>query len=276
MNSILTDTVPVVMSFSAHDPSGSSGIQADIETLGALQCHCAPIVTTLTTKDTVKVAGSFPCPETLVINQARMVLEDAAVCAFKIGMLGSESNAAAVHTLLQDYAHIPVIVDATLITYDVEHYESGRLLEALRQMVIPSAHILVVNPRGAQYLAGNSDALDACAHQLMELGAEHVLLTRANHNGGRVANRFFGNFRLLETLACHHAAQEYQGEGSTLTAAVAGFVAQGVRPVAAVHQALEYTEHCIKRGFRAGMGSPIPNRLYASRHNICAYDASDE
>ena len=45
-------TTPVVMSLSSHDPSGSSGIQADIETCASLGCHCTPIITTLCAKDT--------------------------------------------------------------------------------------------------------------------------------------------------------------------------------------------------------------------------------
>lgn len=274
MNSLLKDTLPVVMTFSAHDPSGLSGIQADIETLGALHCHCTPIITALTTQDTTKVDGTYPCPESLLINQARMILEDMPICAFKIGMLGSEENAAAVHTVLRDYPHIPVILDATLITYDVQHYENARLLEALRQMVIPAAHTLVVNARGAQYLAGNSDTLDACAHQLMEYGAEYVLLTGMQSQRNKCANGFFGNFRLLETFYWDRACQESQGEGSTLSAAIAAFTAQGAKPVAAVHQAIEYTGHCIKNSLRVGMGKRIPNRLYSVRESFCAYDAS--
>ena len=36
---IVPDT-PVVMTFSDHDPSGGSGIQADVETLFSMGCHC--------------------------------------------------------------------------------------------------------------------------------------------------------------------------------------------------------------------------------------------
>ena len=273
MTSIHRKSIPIVMSFSAHDPSGAGGIQADIETIGSLHCHCTPIITALTTQDTVKVESSFPTPESLLIRQARMILEDIPIAAFKIGMLGSEENAVAVHTLLRDYPQIPVILDATLITYDVQHYENARLQEALRQMIIPQAHIMVINPKGAQYLAGHSDTLDAAAHQLMESGAEHVLLTGMQHKNGKWWNGFFGNFRLLETFAWERSAQEFQGEGSTMTAAIAAFIAQGTKPVAAVHQAQEYTHSCLKHGYRIGMGRHLPNRLYSVRESFVAYDA---
>jgi hydroxymethylpyrimidine/phosphomethylpyrimidine kinase len=262
------------MTFSAHDPSGASGIQADIETLGALHCHCAPIVTTLMAQDTLKVSGAYPCPESLLINQARMVLEDMPVAAFKIGMLGSESNAAAVHSILKDYPDIPIIVDATLITYEVQHYESARLLEALRQMIMPYAEIVLVNAQGAPLLAGNSDTLDACAHQIMEYGAEQVLVMGLQTRGSQHVHGFFGNFRLLETYQWPRFEGEFQGEGSTLSSAIAAFRAQGARPVAAVHEALEYTEQCLKCALRLGMGRYIPNRLFTVRKSFCAYDAA--
>ena len=35
-----------------NDPSGGAGIQADIEAIGAMGCHPAPVITSLTVQDT--------------------------------------------------------------------------------------------------------------------------------------------------------------------------------------------------------------------------------
>ena len=51
---------------------------------------------------------------THVITQARAVLEDMPVAAFKIGMLGSVENVEAIHSILQDYPHIPLILDPVM------------------------------------------------------------------------------------------------------------------------------------------------------------------
>ncbi|HET8707236.1 MAG TPA: bifunctional hydroxymethylpyrimidine kinase/phosphomethylpyrimidine kinase, partial [Pseudomonadales bacterium] len=46
---------PVVMTFSGHDPCGGAGIQADIETLASLGCHCTPVITAITAQDSCNV-----------------------------------------------------------------------------------------------------------------------------------------------------------------------------------------------------------------------------
>jgi len=50
----------------------------------------------------------------MVIAQARAVLEDMPVTAFKAGMLGSAENATALAAIMQDYPDIPLILDPIL------------------------------------------------------------------------------------------------------------------------------------------------------------------
>jgi hydroxymethylpyrimidine/phosphomethylpyrimidine kinase len=276
MNTLKIDAIPVVMSFSSHDPSGSAGIQADIEAVGAMQCHCAPIITTLTAQDTVRVDGTFPCPSHLLIEQARMVLEDMPIAAFKIGMLGSEENAAAVHTIITDYPDIPVIVDATVISYEVQEYEKAGLLEAMSSMILPSTAVAILSPACARLLAQGADTLDACAQELMGLGAAHVLILDTTDQGSKQVNTFFGNYRRLETFSWDRPEQSYQGAGCTMAAAAAGLMAQGLPALAAIHQAQEYTQACLKQAYRIGMGNFLPNRLFWARECLYKYDSTTE
>ena len=50
------DFPPLVMTFSASDPSGGSGMQADVLTLASMGCHPLTIVTALTVQDTLGMA----------------------------------------------------------------------------------------------------------------------------------------------------------------------------------------------------------------------------
>ena len=83
------DFPPLVMTFAASDPSGGSGMQADVLTLASMGCHPLTIVTALTVQDTLGVEGVFPVDSDLLSDQARCVLEDMTVDAFKIGLFGS-------------------------------------------------------------------------------------------------------------------------------------------------------------------------------------------
>ncbi len=83
------NTIPVVLCLSGNDPTGGAGIQADIEALASMGCHAAPVITALTIQDTQKVYRFESVDATFIAEQARAVLEDMPVAAFKIGMLGS-------------------------------------------------------------------------------------------------------------------------------------------------------------------------------------------
>src|SRR3990167_1660438 len=102
---------PMVLVFSASDPSSGAGMQADILTLVSLGCHPLSALTALTVQDTVGVQSVQAVSAEMLEQQARTVLEDMPVTAFKIGMLGSVENVIAVAEIISDYPEIPVIFD---------------------------------------------------------------------------------------------------------------------------------------------------------------------
>ena len=77
-------------------------------------CHAAPVVTALTIQDTRQVISYTPVDTSILIAQARAVLEDIPVAAIKIGMVGDVAVIEAIHTLLTDYPDIPVVLDPVL------------------------------------------------------------------------------------------------------------------------------------------------------------------
>ncbi len=269
-------TIPVVMSFSANDPCGGSGIQADIEALGSMGCHCAPVITALTAQDTTDIYQFFPTPSRLVRDQARAVLEDIRVCGFKIGILGSIENVRAVHQILNDYPDIPVVLDPTLHVGAKAKSFDPAILEAMVALILPYVTVCTPNATEARLLASEADTLDACAQEIMAHGADYVLITGQNLVPNKISNSFYGNYRRLEVFHWDRLPNHYQGSGCTLSAGVIGLLAQGIAPSSAVHQAQEYTAECLKQAYRLGMGQYLPNRLYWSREASFEYDAKKE
>ena len=102
---------PAVLTFSGHDPSGGAGVQADIEALAAVGCRALTVVTALTVQDTRDVQRVEPVDPGLVEAQARTVLADLPVAAFKIGLLGSAGVAETVAAVLRDHPQHPVVLD---------------------------------------------------------------------------------------------------------------------------------------------------------------------
>src|SRR5512132_3452324 len=102
---------PIVLTFAASDPSGGAGLQADILTLASMGCHPLSVITAITVQDTAGVENVLPIDSDWVADQARCILEDIPVTAFKIGVLGSVETVTAIAELLSDYPDIPLILD---------------------------------------------------------------------------------------------------------------------------------------------------------------------
>lgn len=253
---------PVVLVFAGTDPTGGAGLSADILTLASLGCHGAGVVTAVTAQDTTGIK-QFSCVEIeLVIGQARAVLEDMPVAAFKIGMLGSSAVAVAVASIVEDYPDIPLIVDPVQSSGRGDALAENLLDGALRSLIIPQATLITPNSLEARALAPGADTLDACAQELMSLGSEFVLVTGTHENTPQVIHRLYGNMRLLETFVFERLPGSYHGSGCTLASACAASLAHGLDPINAVGEALQYSWETLKHAFRIGMGQPLPNRLY--------------
>lgn len=257
---------PLVMVFSGNDPTGGAGIQADIETLASVGCHAAPVVTAITVQDTQTVKDYTGLSAALVIEQARAVLEDMPVAGFKIGMVGRREIAEAIHTLLKDYPNVPVVFDPVLASGNGCPLAEDSLQAAMISLLLPLTTVLTPNSLEARALAPAADTLDACAQQIMEYGCEFVLITGAHENTPEVINCLYGNRRQLQPFSWERLPGSYHGSGCTLASAIAGMLAHGLAPVAAIHEAQHYTWETLKHGYRIGMGQYLPNRLFWARY----------
>src|SRR5690349_2202969 len=105
---------PIVLAFAGTDPTGGAGIQADLLTLSSMGCHALSVITAITVQDTAGVEDVQPVDSDWVSDQARLVLEDMPVAAFKIGLIGSIENLAAIAEVVSDYPDVPLIFDPVL------------------------------------------------------------------------------------------------------------------------------------------------------------------
>ena len=74
-------TPPIVLVFSATDPTSGAGMQADILTLASMGCHPLSVITAITVQDTMGVDDVLAMDADWIIDQARCVLEDMPVAA---------------------------------------------------------------------------------------------------------------------------------------------------------------------------------------------------
>src|SRR5437016_6824796 len=107
----MSHSPPIVLTFAASDPTGGAGLQADLLTLASMGCHPLSVVTALTMQDTRGVEGILAVEADWVAGQARHLLEDMRVDAFKLGVFGSLENIRSIADVVSAYPEVPVILD---------------------------------------------------------------------------------------------------------------------------------------------------------------------
>lgn len=253
---------PVILSLSSHDPTGGSGIQADIEAAASLGCHCATVITALVARDTRELKDVISIHSTLLIEQARVILEDFKVDAIKIGLLGSLANIHAVHSILMDYPDIPVVLDpvvkiGTLVPPNVDEFYN-----AISNLLLPLATVCTPSFVEAHELAREADSSDACGHLILESGCRYVLISGAPRQDGKIVNCLYGDHRLLKRFEWPCLTKICHGSGATLASSIAAYLAHGLGVIDAAQQGQNFTWQSINAGRRLGMGKLIPNRFF--------------
>lgn len=266
----VSPSLPQVLVFAASDPSSGAGIQADILTLASLGCHPLTALTALTVQDTVGVQSVHPVSAELVEQQARTILEDMPVAAFKIGLLGSVENVLMVAEIISDYPEIPVIFDPVLASGRGDELSGEEIISAMREMLLPQTTLLTPNAPEARRLAESDDdenepSIEVCARRLIEMGAQQVLITGTHENTPQVINTLYGPEGVIRVDRWERLPGSYHGSGCTLASAIAGCVAGGASIEDAVRDAQDYTWQALDKGFRGGMGQFIPDRFFWAR-----------
>ncbi len=271
MPPILPDTPPIVLTFAATDPTGGAGLQADILTITSIGCHPLSVVTAVTVQDTGGVDDVQPVDAEWVSDQARAVLEDMPVDAFKIGMLGSVENIAAIAEIISDYPDIPLVFDPILASGRGDELANEDMLDAMRELLLPQTTILTPNSIEARRLVhdedseGDSPGLAECAKRIVRTGCEYVLVTGTHEQTPKVINTLYGERGLVRSDSWPRLPGIYHGSGCTLASAIAALLANGLSMEEAVQEAQEYTWQALQFGFRPGMGQHIPDRLFWAR-----------
>jgi hydroxymethylpyrimidine/phosphomethylpyrimidine kinase len=254
----MSSAPPVVLSFAASDPTCGAGVQADILTIAALGCVPVCVVTAITVQDTRGVQGVLPVQSKWVDEQARRLLDDVHVSAFKLGVMGSPENVQVISRILGDYADIPVVFDPVLNSGRGDPLASDDTAQALLELIVPHTCVATPNILEAARLGG--------VQRLLELGSQYVLVTGTHAaTGEEVVNLLHDRTGLVREDRWARLPGEYHGSGCTLASAIAASLSQGRGVPHAVREAQEFTWQALAGAHLVGRGQSIPNRFFLPR-----------
>ena len=260
-------SIACVLVFNASDPSGASGISADILAIASVGAHAMPVLTGAYAKDTAQIFDLFPLPEEAVGDQARAILEDVPPQVIKVGFAGSAENISLIAELTADYDGVPVVAYMPNLSW-WEDDKIDQYLDAFRELLLPQTSVLVGHHStlrrwllpdwSSEKNPGPRDIAKAAS----ELGVPYTLVTGLTASDQHIDNVL----ATPETVVGHEKFERieavFSGAGETLSAALAALLATGLDLSVAASEALHYLDRCLDEGFRPGMGHVIPDRLF--------------
>ncbi|MES2151374.1 MAG: bifunctional hydroxymethylpyrimidine kinase/phosphomethylpyrimidine kinase [Pseudomonadota bacterium] len=265
-------TSPLILTFGVSDPVGATGIQADLAAFAAFGCHGLSVTTGLLVADTARVEDVQEIDADWLVDQARVLLEDMPVAAFKVGAISSIEQATAIAEIVSDYPDVALILDPFLSCLPDSGLADDDMLMAIRQILIPQTTLLLLSQVELARMAetwregGSEDMLAADVAELTAMGCEFVLVTgtgaAGSGAGATLSNTLFNEDGVVGTFSWQHLPGPFCGAGSTMSAALAALMARQMDAVEAVQAAQEYTVGALAHAQRFGMGKLVPNKFF--------------
>ena len=256
------------------DPTGALGLSADQAVAAALGCHALTVSSGLLIADSAHVEDFQATEVEWLDDQARVLLEDCRVAAFKVGALAGLDQVSAVAEILSDYPDVPVVLDPFLSALPDSGLADDDMLQAIRQLLAPQATVMLLSQVELARMAEiwrDSDAESAQAPledagELLRGGCQHVLVKCAAGSGTasrRVTNQLYRESEPIDSHDWDYLPGPFLGAGSVLSAALAALLARGQAPAEAALLAQAYTARALAQARRIGMGKLLPYPFHA-------------
>lgn len=253
----------MIVCISGLDPTGGAGIQADIETLAALNCYALPIISSLTVQTTTNVLETHPVNPDLIRRQFDALLESGLeISAIKLGLVDSVHTIVCIADILRQHRNIPVIADPVLKAGGGYDFSNTDIIQEYKTRILPNCEILTPNTPELFRLSPLSHSEDEALNDICSHGCKYVLLTGTHRSSPDVSNRLFGGEpdRLDISWSWPRLVHEYHGSGCTLASAMAAGIAQGIEVSVAAFNAQEFTWNALNKAVPLNIGQSLPDR----------------
>lgn len=274
----VTPRLPIALTIAGSDSGGGAGIQADLKTFAAFGVYAASVVTALTAQNSRGVRAIHFPPPGIVGAQIEVVIEDFAVAAIKIGMLGSAQIANVVADKLSSTAGrgheslLPpreggpksgmrafLIYDPVMIASSGDPLSGCGFVEAIRHALLPLVDCLTPNLAEAAALLGEPLARSEAdmarqGRALLRLGPRAVLVKGGHLEGEEAVDLLITEEAIRRFAAPRLASRNLHGTGCTLSSAIAANIVLGAPLPEAAAAAKAFVRRAIERGRDVSLG----------------------
>lgn len=259
---------PVILCFAPLDPAGRAGIQAITEVVASLGGHCAAIATALCADSSSSNPEIMAVESNILIQQARSVLEDMPIAAIYVSYAGSVGNLEAIHSILQDYPDIPVVLNTLLHLWPNDSQAQANYPNACAELLIPGCKLLICDDADTAPLTSNAPATEEYIHRLFANNCEHLLTYQCAPSNRRFDYTLYNEDDVLITHQWQAGCCQPQSAAieDVLAAAITTYIAHDSSVITAAQEGLKFASQAAANARRIGFDSPIPNRLFWAKN----------
>lgn len=249
---------PVVLTIAGSDSGAGAGIQADLKTFAALGVYGVSVITAITAQNTLGVRAVQEIDPDVIAAQLGALAEDFSIKALKTGMLSSTAIIETVAAGLRRHGLAPLVVDPVMIAKSGDRLLREDAVDALRQMLLPLAHVVTPNIPEAEVLTGLSIRTHAdrvaAGRAIMELGAHAVVIKGGHSEEDPIVDLLVDHEGVHEFRAARIATTSTHGTGCTFSSAIAAGLGRGEALSTAVGEARTYLSNALAQAPGLGHG----------------------
>ncbi|MDM9996380.1 hydroxymethylpyrimidine/phosphomethylpyrimidine kinase [Bartonella henselae] len=236
--------MPSILIVAGTDPTGGAGIVRDIETAAHFQIKANLAITCINVQNDNHVAEIVPMCEKLIAAQMRAALEVNPISAIKIGMTGNQAIIAAICNVIEDYPHIPVILDPVLFASSGGKLITEPIIEIMINKLLPYVDLLTPNREELALLS--QTPLASChkqaiqqAKKLLSFGPRSILIKGGHADGPLATDSFIDKTEIID-ISTVRLTRTIRGTGCILSSAIAAHLALNESMIQAIKNAKEY------------------------------------
>lgn len=144
-----------ILTITGSDPTGGSGMQADIRAITSLGCTAVSAITSVTVQNTLGIQQFYDLPAQVVGGQIEAIVNDVQPQAVKIGMVRLAETLDVIVEALRRYVPQFVIYDPVLLSSRGDRLMGDDMLRQVRSRLFPLCTAIVVSRGEARQVLGD-------------------------------------------------------------------------------------------------------------------------
>lgn len=250
-----------VLTIAGLDPSGCSGVLADIKTFSRWQVFGIAVVTALTAQNTQKVESVYPVPLEVIGSQLEALVSDIEIHAVKIGMLPNAISGDLIAELIRTFRITNIVVDPVLRSSTGYQFADEKTIAMYKEKLFPLADVVTPNLAEASVFAQmevkDITGMKHAAEKIAQFGPKHVIV-KGGHLEARAVDIYYDGRRHTMYDAPKVISTNTRGVGCTFAAVLAAHLAKKMTLYQAIDPAKKYIARAMMHPFKIGKGERGP------------------